>query len=284
LILTAGAGSTVIAAGADVAEHPPASVTVTVKLPEVFTVIDCDVAPFDHRYDEKPPGALSVTLWFPQNVVGPDAVTAGGDGGVLTVTTVGDDVAVQPDASVTVTVNVPDALTVIDCVVAPLDHKYDAPPVAVSVTLPGVQNVVGPDGVIVAVAGAIGTTWEPVKVPHECVTVRPSTAVPLAPAVNVIVSAVDEDVIVPPVMVHAYEAPLTSGVEAVFPVELGQTLDGAVIVAATAVIGMVVELVAELQPFVTVRPSRMFPDGPTVKLIEGVPCPLLIVPPLMVQA
>jgi hypothetical protein len=52
--------------------------------------------------------------------------------------------------SVTVTVNVPDALTVIDCVVAPLDHRYDSAREAVSVTLPPSQNEVGPLGVMLA--------------------------------------------------------------------------------------------------------------------------------------
>lgn len=211
-------------------------------------------------------------------------MTAGGDGGVFAVTTVGDEVAAQPDASVTVTVNVPEALTAIDCVVAPFDHEYDEPALAVSVTLPGVQKAVGPDAVMVALAATIGTRREAVNVPHECVIVRPSTALPVAPAVNVIVSAVVEDVIVPPVIVHAYEAPLRNGVEAVWPVELGQTVVGAVIVADTAVIGMVAELVAELQAFVTVRPSSVFPVAPAVKVIEAVPWPLAIVPPLMVQA
>ena len=43
----------------------------------------------------------------------------------------------------------PLALTAIDCVVAPVDHRYDTPAVAVSVTLPPAQKVVGPEGVIV---------------------------------------------------------------------------------------------------------------------------------------
>ena len=44
-------------------------------------------------------------------------------------------------------------MTVIDCVVAPPgDHKYAVPAFAVRVTLPPVQNVVGPEAVIVAVA------------------------------------------------------------------------------------------------------------------------------------
>ena len=36
----------------------------------------------------------------------------------------------------------------IDCVVAPVDQRYDAPLDAVSVTLPPAQNVVGPPAVM----------------------------------------------------------------------------------------------------------------------------------------
>ena len=42
-------------------------------------------------------------------------------------------------------------LTVIACVVAPVDQRYELPALAVSVTLPPAQNVVGPPAVIVAV-------------------------------------------------------------------------------------------------------------------------------------
>jgi hypothetical protein len=44
-------------------------------------------------------------------------------------------------------------LTVILAVVAPVDHKYEAPALEVNVTLPPVQKVVGPPAVIVGVAG-----------------------------------------------------------------------------------------------------------------------------------
>jgi hypothetical protein len=45
-----------------------------------------------------------------------------------------------------------------DCVVAPLDQRYDVPLLAVSVTEPPVQNVVGPPAVIVAVGFAFTVT------------------------------------------------------------------------------------------------------------------------------
>ena len=41
--------------------------------------------------------------------------------------------------------------------VAPVDHKYVVPGLEVNVTLPPVQNVVGPDGVIAGVSGKVLT-------------------------------------------------------------------------------------------------------------------------------
>ena len=83
-------------------------------------------------------------------MVGPDGVIVA-FGGLLTVTTVAADVATQPAASVTSTVSVSVAEMITDCVVAPLDQSQDVPLFAFRVTLPPAQNVVGPDGVIVAV-------------------------------------------------------------------------------------------------------------------------------------
>jgi hypothetical protein len=48
--------------------------------------------------------------------------------------------------------------TVIAAVVAPVDQRYDVPPEAVSVTLPPVQKVVGPEGVMVAVGSGLTVT------------------------------------------------------------------------------------------------------------------------------
>ena len=64
-------------------------------------MIDDVVAPVDQRYDD-PLDAVSVTLPPAQNVVGPPAVMLA-IGFAFAVTTVGDDVAVQPLAFVTVT-------------------------------------------------------------------------------------------------------------------------------------------------------------------------------------
>jgi hypothetical protein len=49
-------------------------------------------------------------------------------------------------------------LTVIVCVVAPVDQLYEAALFAVSVTDPPVQNDVGPLGVIVAVGAGVTVT------------------------------------------------------------------------------------------------------------------------------
>jgi hypothetical protein len=64
-------------------------------------LIDCVVAPFDHRYEE-PAMAVSVTEPPAQNVVGPPAVTVAA-GSAWTVTLVAALVALQPFAFVTVT-------------------------------------------------------------------------------------------------------------------------------------------------------------------------------------
>ena len=93
---------------------------------------------------------------MPHALAGPVIV---GTGGAVTTTGTGADVAEQPAAFVTVTLKFPVAETVIACVVAPFDHAYAAMPAgAVSVTLPGLQKLVGPDEVTVAVGGAVTFT------------------------------------------------------------------------------------------------------------------------------
>ena len=86
-----------------------------------------------------------------QTEAGPLIETTGAG---VTVTVVGDDVALQPAAFVTVTLKLPAVETVIDCVVAPFDHVYVAmPDGADKVTLSPAQNVVGPLAVIVTAGG-----------------------------------------------------------------------------------------------------------------------------------
>jgi len=156
IVGVAGFTLTVTLVGALVALQPFAFVTVTLYEPLVVTLIDCVVAPVDHEYDAAA-GAVSVTEPPAQNVVGPLGVIVEVGNG-FTVTEVAALVALQPFAFVTVTLYEPLAVTLIDCVVAPVDHEYEAAADAVSVTEPPAQNVVGPLGVIVAVGNAFTVT------------------------------------------------------------------------------------------------------------------------------
>lgn len=110
------------------------------------------MAPLDHVL---PVAEEEVNVTDPgeQKVVGPPAVIVGVAGNGLTVTLVTAEVRVHPAAFETVTVNEPDVVTVIVCVVAPFDHKYEVDAGAESVTEPPAQNVVGPPAVIVGMAG-----------------------------------------------------------------------------------------------------------------------------------
>ena len=76
----------------------------------------------DQAYEENPLLAVSVTDPPSQNVVVPLGVMVGALGSGLTVTTVAAEVPEQPDAD-PVTVNEPDAVTVIEGVVAPFDQR-----------------------------------------------------------------------------------------------------------------------------------------------------------------
>ena len=73
-------------------------------------MIDCEVSPELHKY-AAPALAVKVTLPPWQNVVDPLAVIVGVGNG-FTVTTVEVDVAVHPSALVTVTLYVPEFVTV----------------------------------------------------------------------------------------------------------------------------------------------------------------------------
>src|ERR1043165_8246006 len=145
-----------MAVAAEVALQPSAFVTVTEYEPALDTVIDCVVAPVDQAY-ELADEAVSVTEPPAQNVVAPFGEIVGVGSG-LTVTVVAAEVAVQPFASVTVTLYEPEAFTAIDCVVAPFDHAYDEAEDAVSVTEPPAQKVVGPPAVIVGVGSGLTVT------------------------------------------------------------------------------------------------------------------------------
>jgi hypothetical protein len=156
-----GVGFTVTVVPIDVAVHP-AVPTVAVYVPELETVIDCVVAPVDHVFPE---AALEVKVTFPpeQNVVGPLAEIVGVFGVGFTVTVVPAEVEEQP-LTVFVTVYVPEVETVIECVVAPVDHVFPEAALEVKVTLPPEQKVVGP---LAEIVGVLGVGFTVTVVPAE---------------------------------------------------------------------------------------------------------------------
>ena len=65
----------------------------------------------------------------------------------------------------------------------------------------------------------------------------------------------------------------------------GQTVDGPLIVTTGAAVIATFAFALPLhEPFVTVIASVVLPDAPAVKLMAVVPCPLLIVPFVIVHA
>lgn len=104
--------------------------------------------------------------------------------GVVTVTTVGAEVAVQPFSSVTATVYEPLVVTVIICVVAPVLHSHDAPAEAVRSTLLPVQKLVGPLAVIV---GVLTVTVVAEEVPVQPLVVTATVYSPLVVTVMLFV-------------------------------------------------------------------------------------------------
>ena len=116
-------------------------------------MIDCVVSPVDHKL---PVAEEEVKVTEPpsQNVVGPPAVITGTTGFGFTVTFVVEAEGVeQPNPFATSTEYAPEVVTVIDCVVSPVDHKYELAVLEVNVTEPPSQKVIGPLAVIV---GAVG--------------------------------------------------------------------------------------------------------------------------------
>ena len=79
---------------------------------------------------------MSVTVLPEQNVVGPSAVIDDAASATVAVS-----VSLQPSV-VTVTEYSPAAETVIDGVVAPVDQRYESPPLAVSVVVPPPGQIV----------------------------------------------------------------------------------------------------------------------------------------------
>ena len=122
MIVAVGKLFTVTVVIVDVAEHPLALVTVTLKVPLFVTLIVCVVAPVLHN-QVLPTPAVPVKFTDPpeQNVVGPPAVIVA-VGNAFTVTVVIAEVATHPFTSVTVTLYVPAVATLIVVDVNPLLH------------------------------------------------------------------------------------------------------------------------------------------------------------------
>jgi hypothetical protein len=99
---------------------------------------------------------------------------------------------------------VPAALTTIDCVVAPVDHTLPLAELDVSVTLSPAQNVVGPDALIVGVAGATLNITFVVAFAEQpfLLTMTDSVTGPVVPALYVIAFVPAPAVIAPLVIDH----------------------------------------------------------------------------------
>ena len=173
---------------ADVADVQPPLVTATVYVPDVETVIDCVVAPVDQTFPVADDD-VNTTLPPAQKVNGPPAVMVGAEGNAVTLTVVPAEVAEVQPPLVTATVYVPDAETVIDCVVAPVDHKLPVADDEVNTTLPPAQKVNGPPAEIVGVAGNAVTVT---VVPAEVAEVQPPlvTATVYVPDVETVIDCV----------------------------------------------------------------------------------------------
>ncbi|MNY16563.1 hypothetical protein D3C86_1498320 [compost metagenome] len=119
-------------------------------------MIDCVASPVDHKL---PPVEEDVsTTEDPAQIDSVVPVTIVGTGGnELTVTVCGAEVPEEHPFEITCTRKVPELLTVMDCVVAPLDQKLLLGDEDVNVTDPPAQNVVEPLAVIVGTAGIVLT-------------------------------------------------------------------------------------------------------------------------------
>lgn len=119
--------------------------------------MDCVVSPVDHKL---PPVDDDVNVTEePAQMDSVVPVTIVGAGGVgFTVTVFGADVPELHPFVITCTRNVPEVLTVMDCVVAPFDQKLLLGEDEVNTTEPPEQNVVEPLAVMVGTEGIVFTT------------------------------------------------------------------------------------------------------------------------------
>ena len=233
MVGVAGTGFVVTTNAADVAAQPLASVTVTLYEPPAETVIDCVVAPVDQRFpvaEEE----VSVIVAPGQKDVGP--LMVGGAPVGVTVTANGADVAEQPLALVTVTVNEPAADTAIDCVVAPVDQRLPVGEDEVSVIVLPMQKEVGP--VMAGETGLAATTLaSDVAEPRALVTVtvyEPAAVTAIDCVVAPVLQwfpVVDDDVRVI-VLAQSAAGPLMVGVGAAIPCPASFQLTAAIGITA----------------------------------------------------
>ena len=253
-------------------------------------MIVCVVAPVDHAYDVKPAPASSVTLPPGQTVDGPVIDTVGG----VLIVMLFDALPLQPPfVTVTLSVTVPDAPAVkliafVPCptTIAPfvIVHVYVEPATAETLAVAEAPAHMLDAAAIDGAGGAvIGTFAFPLPLHVPVVTVIPSATLPDAPAVKLIAFVPCPLLIAPFVIVHTYVAPACDATLA-FALAFAQTLTGAEIVAAAAVLIETDALPLLLQPFaLTVTPRETLPVAPAVKLMAFVPWPLLMVPLVIVQ-
>ena len=121
-------------------------------MPEVVTVIDCVVSLVDQRFPVEEDD-VNTTEPPAQNLVGPLGVIVGTAGKAYTVTTVAKELPEEHPAKICSTVYEPLLVTVIDCVVSPVDQRFPLEAEEVSMTEPPSQKVVGPAAVIVGTEG-----------------------------------------------------------------------------------------------------------------------------------
>src|ERR1035437_1430693 len=169
-----------------VAVHPLAPVTVTLKVPAVLTDIACVAAPVGHK-KVPVPFAVKVVLDVVQFNARPLSVMPDA-GGVLSNVVVAVPVAVHPLAPVTVTLKVPAVLTVIACVVAPVDQKEVPGPFADKGGLDVVQFNARPLSVMPDAGGVLSNVV--VAVPVAVHPLAPVTVTLKVPAVLTVIACV----------------------------------------------------------------------------------------------
>ena len=233
------------------------TVRLTTPLDPAVNVIDGVIAPavmvpplIDQMY-VVPAGPAATDAVLP---VDPGMTVEGAvivvEGAALAVTFTAGAVPLQPVASITVTLYEPEVDTVIDCVVAPVDQLYLLPALAVRVTLPPVQKLVGPPAVIIGVKAPTVTFAVPLFAqPFASVTETFNVTADDDVGLNVIAFVPLPDTIVPLVIVQLNVPLAIAGTDA-DAVLAAQMLEGTLIVALG--FGLTVTTVGAdvaLQPF-----------------------------------